>query len=239
MSAKENQPGQRCPGRASGLGAAAAAGAPSAQTQAGVQTDGRWRKASTQAQAWQAGPRAGSLVEARREGFRVGRDFWSMPWYKSLAMLVSAASAWDGREGERNRRRRVEMCQKECGAFRSVAGRKPSAALKEESLADGSCWPRGAQQTHSPWPQAERTERRAHLQGTPCPCKHCVPLRAWPKSCSLLDGCEEDTGHLLTGFISSPGGKHAVGFPERGGVSGDHTSGPCFLSTGARSDRQS
>lgn len=75
MSAKENQPGQRCPGRASGLGAAAAAGAPSAQTQAGVQTDGRWRKASTQAQAWQAGPRAGSLVEARREGFRVGRDF--------------------------------------------------------------------------------------------------------------------------------------------------------------------
>lgn len=49
-------------------------GAPSAQTQAGVQTDGRWRKPSPQAQAWHAGNRGSSLGEARREGFCAGRD---------------------------------------------------------------------------------------------------------------------------------------------------------------------
>lgn len=70
------------------------------------------------------------------------------------------------------------MCQKECGAFQSMAGGKLSAALQEESLADGSCRPQGAQRTHSPSPQTELTERGPISRGEParasivCPSEH-------------------------------------------------------------------
>lgn len=107
------------------------------------------------------------------------------------------------------------MCQKERGAFRSMAGRKLSAALKGESLADGSCWPRGPS-GHTALGGRQSLQNAGPIsRGVPARASIVCPSERDQSPVLSVDGCEEDTGHLLTGFTSSPGGKHAVGFPER------------------------
>lgn len=111
------------------------------------------------------------------------RTFGLIPWYVCLAIsqsaLVLCGVGGRGREYEEERRGRWDVVHEELEVpFRASAGRKLSAAIGEERLAEDSCTKHAV--TCSPAafsPELTFVDCRAHLQRSYCLWKHCVPHR--------------------------------------------------------------